>query len=332
MLVSHSYPYLREEDKLALLECFELDYVGYDEDVATHIRNKLREYLSYNYIETTPSASLALLLILKFLDIKHDDEVILSAINCWSVYNSIIMEKATPIICDVRSCNDFRLSYKTIKDSITSKTRVVIITHMYGMLVEEEIIKKLKIDYPNIYIIEDFATSLFSKKDFKLGIYSDFAIGSFGSTKPLTGGIGGVLCSHKKILEPHYDRYEKSLIAFNVKISRVNQVLLLSQLNFFNEYQLIKKQIITFYQKFIKLYDSDDNIDLFRAITFDEPKALVDYLSTMDIELDIRVSVQPNLVKELNIKSKNNAYSFKKYYSIPLNIKAYEILKDKGLL
>ena len=93
--------------------------------------------------------------------------------------------------------------------------------------------------------------------------------------------------------------------------------------------KLIKKQIITFYQKFIKLYDSDDNIDLFRAITFDEPKALVDYLSTMDIELDIRVSVQPNLVKELNIKSKNNAYSFKKYYSIPLNIKAYEILKDK---
>ena len=333
LVVPHSFPYLTEQDKFSVMKCFDIGYVGYDEKLTDEIKKKLRNYLAYSFVELTPSASLSLLLIFKYLKIGLDDEIIMSAINCWSVYNCIVFENATPIICDVRSDRDFRASYENIAKKITKKTKVIIITHMYGVLIEEEVIKKIKLNHPHITIIEDFSTSLFSKKDFKLGQYSDFGIGSFGSTKPLTGGIGGVLCSQKKIFEPHYDQFQDKYIAFNMKISRLNQMLLLSQLKSFDNYQMIKQSVINFYNKFLSIYLDDTNTtDLFRAITFKNPQILIDKLAKENIELDIRKSVQPNLTKELNIKSNNNSYDFKDYYSLPLNIKAYEILNSKGLL
>jgi perosamine synthetase len=330
--VPHSTPYLTSKDKELVADCFVKDYVGFDNEIDNQIKLKLSEYLSYSHLEITPSASLALLLIFKYLKIKKSDEVILPAINCWSVYNCITIERATPILCDVRSRDDFRLSYDTVVQRITKDTKVIIITHMYGVLVEESIIKKLKRNYPAISIIEDFSTSLFSKKDFKLGKYSDFAIGSFGSTKPLTGGIGGVLCSNQKIIDTHYDQYSPKVIAFNIKISRINQALLLSQLDSFETYQEKKKELLKFYSNYFPIFYSNKEDDLFRAITFTNPQTMIDFLLQKGIVLDIRESVQPNLVKELNIEVDSNAFLFQKYYSIPLNIKAYNIFKEKGFI
>lgn len=333
-VVPHSYPNLTEEDKLAVLSCFELEYVGEDEDLKNMIINKIRFYLNYTHIETIPSASIGLLIVLKFLELDKKSEVILSGINCWSVYNLINLENYKPIVCDVRSKKDFRTSYSNIVKKITEKTKVIIITHMYGCFIEEKILIKLKEKYPEIYIIEDFSTSLSSKKNLLLANYSDFAIASFGSTKLLTGGIGGVLASKNKIINSNYDRLnisETKLISINTKISRLNQTLLYSQLNYYENYQKIKKCIIKFYNNFCNIYDENSD-DLFRAITFENPRKLISYLKEYDIQLDIRNSVQPNLIKELKLKSNSNAYKFKKYYSLPLNINAYNVFKKKGLL
>jgi len=330
--VPHSIPYLTSSDEQAVVNCFMEDYVGFDDKIDNKIKLNLSDYLNYVHLEITPSASLALLLILKYLKIQQGDEVILPAINCWSVYNCIAMEYATPIVCDVRNKNDFRLSYETVIQKITKDTKAIVITHMYGVLVEEKIIKDLKKNYPTISIIEDFSTSLFSKKDFKLGNYSDFAIGSFGSTKPLTGGIGGVLCSNQKIIDTHYDQYSPQLLAFNVKISRINQVLLLSQLESFANYQEKKKALINFYSQYFSYFFSNEEDDLFRILTFSYPQNMIDFLLKKGITLDIRESVQPNLMKELNMEVKSNASMFQKYYSIPLNIKAYNTFKEKGLI
>ena len=333
LVIPHSFPCLTEQDKINVINCFDKQYVGYDEKVANEIEKYLRIYLSYSFINLAPSASLSLLLIFKYLKIGLDDEVIISAINCWSVYNCIKLENATPVVCDVRSDCDFRASFENINNKITKKTKVIVITHMYGLLIEEEVIRKIKGKYPHVAIIEDFSTSLFSKKDFQIGRYSDFGIGSFGSTKPLTAGIGGVLCSQKKILDPHYDKLQDKHITFNIQISRLNQMLLLSQLKSYDNYQIIKKSLVQFYNKFVSIYSDDYvKVDLFRAISFKNPQKLIKKLTKENIELDIRKSVQPNLTKELNIKSNINSYGFKDYYSLPLNIKAYEILNSKGLL
>ncbi len=329
--IPHSYPHLSETDKLAVLECFDKDYVGYDNLVTDEINAILKKYFSYKYMELTTSASLAILIIFKYLKIKPSDEIIISAINCWSVYNTIIMENGTPILCDVRSKRDFRPSFDTISAKITQNTKIIFITHMYGVLVEKDLIKKLKLQYPHIHIVEDFSTTYFSKNEYNLGEYSDFGVGSFGSTKPFTGGIGGILYSHLLTFDTHYDQQKGNAITFNTKISRLNQALLLSQLKTYNEYYTIKQKLLIFYCKFVVIYESYSS-DLFRAITFDKPYKIIEYLKKFEIELDVRESVQPNLMKELGTENRGNALSFEAYYSLPLNIKAYEILNSKGVL
>lgn len=329
-LIPHSYPNITINDRTKINECIEKEYVGYDEELSSKIYLKLKKYLGFQNLELVPSGTIALLLILKYLKLKKKDEIIISAINCWSVYNTIKLENGIPVICDVKSKDDFRASYESIVNSITQKTKMIIVTHMYGNLIKEKDIKRLKKQFPHIYILEDFSTSLFSKKDIKIGKFSDFGIGSFGSTKPLTGGIGGILCSHKELFSPQYDT-NNNTISLNTKISRLNQALLLSQINDFYEYQLIKSKLVKFYAKYINIYKQNSD-DLFRVITFKKPKKLIKVLNRYDIKLDIRQSVQPNLAKELRLNELKNSYNFKKYYSIPFNIKAYNILHSKGLL
>ena len=69
--IPHSFPYLTKSDKESVLECFEIDYVGYDDGLSETIVEHLKKYLVFSNILITPSASLALMLILKYLKLKN---------------------------------------------------------------------------------------------------------------------------------------------------------------------------------------------------------------------------------------------------------------------
>ncbi len=332
-IVPHSYPCLNKQSRKVILDCLNSDYVGHDPLVDEEIVKEFSSYLSFEYVNTTPSASISLMVILKFLSLSRKDEVIISSINCWSVYNIIQQEGGIPVVCDVRNDMDFRASYETIKVKITDNTKVIIVNHMYGNMIEMGVLKRIKKEYPNIYIIEDFSTSMFSHKEYRVGMYSDFSISSFGSTKPLTGGIGGLLASHKEIMDVDYSNKLQSdtHISLNIKLSRLNQVLILQQIRDYYNYQQMKKKIIGFYSEFVDIYAENTN-DLFRAITFCDVSDLKKYLKRKEIELDMRNSVQPNLTKHDRLENNINAYNFKEYLSLPLNIKAYEAFVSIGVL
>ncbi len=332
-VIPHSYPYLTEKSKQVIQDCLEQEYVGYDASIDEQIAKEFSSYLSFEYINTTPSASVALMIILKSLHLSKKDEVIVSSINCWSVYNMVQQEGGTPVLCDVRTKSDFRASYTTIKDKITPRTRGVIINHMYGNMIEEDALKKIKEEYPNVCIIEDFSTSIFSNKTQKIGKYSDFAISSFGSTKPLTGGIGGLLAGHHQIVNFNYSsrNINDKYISFNIKLSRLNQMLILQQIRDYHNYKKMKKDIVNFYSKFVKVYKENTD-DLFRAVTFDKIDGLVNFLKNNGICLDVRNSVQPNLTKAINQANNPNALFFKEYFSLPLNSKAYSLFVSIGVI
>ncbi len=330
-LIPHSYPNIDEQDFNYVRKCFELEFVGFDNNLEIEISNIFLDYVNMKYINTTTSASTSLNIILKYLNLCKNDEIIIQAINCWSVYNTIVQNDIKCILCDLKSQNSFLPSYESIEKYITSNTKAIILTHMYGNMLDINILKRIKNNFPNIKLIEDFSTSIFSKKDYKIGTYSDFAISSFGSTKPITAGIGGLLCSEIKIYSNNYDIKQDKIFSINTKLSRLNQSLLISQLKKYYHYQERKQKIINFYKKFVNIY-LENSDDLFRTITFDDVSNLLNFLKFYDIEIDYRTSVQPNLAKELKATHLLNAFNFKQYYSLPLNIKMYQILKEKGLL
>lgn len=144
----------------------------------------------------------ALYLILKSLGITYGDEVIVQALTCVAVPNSIIWNGARPVYTDVG--NDINIDPKDLEKKITSNTRAIIVQNSFGIPADYSEIKKvIQKKKRKILIIEDCALSLGAKyKGKKVGTIGDVSFFSFGRDKVISSTFGGmVLCKNKKIFE-----------------------------------------------------------------------------------------------------------------------------------
>lgn len=133
----------------------------------------------------------ALYVALKVLEVGEGDEVIIPTYVCSSLLNVIYMAGAEPVLVDVGT-EDFNISIEGIKKRINTKTRVVIVPHMFGVPADMIAMKK-ELEVP---IIEDCATAIGSKIDDRwVGNFSDVAIFSFYASKMIATGQGGMLVS-----------------------------------------------------------------------------------------------------------------------------------------
>ena len=142
----------------------------------------------------------ALIVALKILNLKKNDEVITTS-NTWiSSAFAIALTGAKPVFVDINKHN-FQMDTELFKKKINKKTKAIIVTHLYGcpndMVEIKNICKK-----NNIKIIEDLAQSHLAKfKNKILGNYGDIAILSFYPSKNLGAlGDGGAILTNSKII------------------------------------------------------------------------------------------------------------------------------------
>ncbi len=329
--ISHSCPDLDPQDPVALKECLDRSYVGWDKGLEEVLKRDIQKFVCKDQVVVTPSGSMALLIALRALGVREGTPVLLPAITCWSVYNAVIFLGAKPVVCDVRSPNDFRSCFEAIARKVTEKEQVAIVTHMFGVLIEEEHIHRLKEEL-KLHVIEDYASSfgaLYNNKS-PVGKFSDFVIGSFSATKPITAGAGGFIASNKVFMADTHQQPVYGLLAMNCQTSCLNQRLLERQFIRFDNILDKKKQLKRFFSRFVKIF-GDESKGLYRAITFDSAEKLRDHLNDQGIQLDIRKSVQPNLAQELGLDLPN-ARNFEAYSSIPFHGRLLDALELKGLL
>ncbi len=137
------------------------------------------------------SARAAILHILKFLNLKNQDQVIISSFTCDAVTKAVINSGAKIVYVDINK--DFTMNDKNVLDAINSNTKVLILQNTFGRLgLNQNTLKKLK--KKKIFVIEDNCLSDGSKLDNKfLGNYGDVSISSLEVSKTITLGWGGVL-------------------------------------------------------------------------------------------------------------------------------------------
>ncbi len=147
-------------------------------------------------------------LILKALGIGDGDEVMLQALTCVAVPNSIIWNNAKPIYLDVDE--SFNINPKDIREKISEKTRAVITQHSFGIPADISRIKRA-LKNKKIKIIEDCALSLGATyKGRKVGSLGDVSFFSFGRDKIISSVFGGmVLCKDRKLYEKIKEERDK---------------------------------------------------------------------------------------------------------------------------
>jgi perosamine synthetase len=140
----------------------------------------------------------AVYFLLKNLGLKKDDEIILQAFTCIATVEPILWSKCKPVFVDIQK-NRFNIDLEKLRSSITPRTRVVLIQHTFGEMVNMKKVREIVESFNNerdneekIFLIEDCA-HLFSLTDDRIGKYSDAFFFSFAQDKAISSTQGAML-------------------------------------------------------------------------------------------------------------------------------------------
>ena len=151
------------------------------------------------YITNSWTAALEVAAIV--INLKKGDEVILPSYTFVSTANAILLRGATPVYVDIKD-DDLNINEELISQSITKRTKAIIVVHYAGFSCNMLKIKKIA-KKNNLFLIEDAAQSFLSKhKNKYLGTIGDIGCISFHETKNITSAEGGaILINNKKLIK-----------------------------------------------------------------------------------------------------------------------------------
>lgn len=186
------------------------------------VKHWLQNFFQIPHVTLFDSGRTSLYFALKALGVQKDDEVLMQAYTCAVVSNSVTSIGATPIYIDIK--DDFTLDPQKFEQKITSKSKVIIIQHTFGIPADLPQILALAKKY-NIKVIEDCAHTLGGTfQGQKLGTFGDIAMLSFGADKAVSCGRGGATITCDPKIAKFLDQAESELPHFQTK--KVYQQLL----------------------------------------------------------------------------------------------------------
>lgn len=184
-LIAHSKPWITDADIQAAERQMRSGMVGQG-TVCRELERRIARWVGAVDGVCAGSGTAALVLALKALEVRPNDEVVLPTYVCVSVYEAVLTAGARPVLCDV-GC-DWVITAETVSRAVTAKTRAVIVPHIYGIFADVRAIRGL-----GIPVVEDFAQAVPAESSCVLE--ADIAVFSFHPTKCLTAGEGGAAVS-----------------------------------------------------------------------------------------------------------------------------------------
>ena len=155
-------------------------------------------YIGCKYCVGVGNGLDAIKLALLALDIGQGDEVIVPSNTFIATVLAISQVGATPILVDP-DIDTYNISYKNIENSITKKTKAIIVVHLYGQSADmDEILEIVKNN--KLYLIEDCAQAHGAEyKGKKVGSFGDISCFSFYPGKNLgaLGDAGAIVTNNK---------------------------------------------------------------------------------------------------------------------------------------
>ncbi len=168
---------------------------------------KFAKLVNKKYAITVQSGTAALHVILKAINIKKKDRVIIPNYSCSANINSVSQCNAKAIVVEVES-ETLGLDFNLVKKAFLKyKPKAIQLVHIYGCPARDtqKIVNFCKKN--KIILIEDGSESLGAKiGSKKVGQFGDASIFSLRSEKMLGVGEGAIICTNDKRL------YEKVLL------------------------------------------------------------------------------------------------------------------------
>lgn len=177
-----------------LEEIFDSGQLTKGQHVAKFVKS-LTDYTSSLYAVPMTSATTALTMCLKALDIKKGDKVAISDFSFPATANVVEDVEATPIFIDVDK-DTYNMSVDDLRSKLDDKVKAVIFVDALGSPSGIDKIKSLCEEF-EIPLIEDAACAIGSSVNgIKVGNIADLTCFSFHPRKLLTTGEGGAILTN----------------------------------------------------------------------------------------------------------------------------------------
>ncbi len=261
-----SPPHMSGKEQEYIAKVFESNYIAPLGEFVNRFEDTIKSYTGAKYALATNTATSALHLALRVLDIKDGDYVLASTFTFIGSVNAILYQNAKPIFVD--SDSSWNISPKLLKKAIyksPKKPKALIVTHLYGQMAKiDEIIDICKAE--GIFVIEDSAESLgatFNGKE--SGTFGDMGVYSFNGNKILTTSGGGMLVSDN---QEYIDRakflstqakeptlyYEHKEYGYNYRMSNILASIGVAQMEVLSDRIKRKREIFNLYRDFLSSY------------------------------------------------------------------------------
>jgi len=295
-------------------------------------------YIGTKYCVGVNSGLDALTLSIRALGYGPGDEIIVPSNTYIASIISISENKVTPVL--VEPDDYFNIDPEKIISKINSKTRAIMVVHLYGQAAQMDKIQAICDQY-NLELIEDCAQSHGSKFNNQMtGTFGIAGCFSFYPTKNLGAfGDAGAVCTnnydiYKKLqLLRNYgsiEKYKNEVIGVNSRLDELQAAILSVKLSHFNKLIDHRKKIAELYLSEISnekvqlplINPNSTHVWHLFVIRVANQNDFIEYLEKNNIFTGIHYPIPPHLSRaylgQLKIESDKTEVISKTLVSIPL--------------
>lgn len=272
--------------------------------------NQFASYCGSNHCVGLASGLDALILALRYFEFQAGSEILVPSNTYVATILSIYQNGLTPVLIEP-DITTYNIDPLKIEEKITSKTKAIMVVHLYGKACEMSPILEIAKKY-NLKVIEDCAQSHGATyKNKKTGTLGNFGAFSFYPTKNLgaLGDAGAITTDNPDLAEKiralrNYGsttKYVNDYIGTNSRLDEIQAEFLSIKLKELDKINAHKRKLATIYNQgikddFIKPVTHTDFFDVYHIYTIRHPKRdkLREYLLTNGIKTEIHYPIAPH--------------------------------------
>lgn len=252
-------PLLNGNEKKYLCECIDTGWISSEGPFVKLFEQKIADRVGRKYGAAVTNGTAALEIAVQALSLHEGDEVIMPTFTIISCAEAVVRVGAKPVLVDCDP-DTFNMCAEDIEEKITTKTKAIMIVHLYGLPVEVDPILEIARKY-DLKVIEDAAEMHGQTyKGKPCGSFGDISIFSFYPNKHITTGEGGMVLTDdgelyercKKVRNLCFEsdrRYMHHELSGNYRFTNLQAAVGLAQLERLDEFVDKKRYIGTYYNK-----------------------------------------------------------------------------------
>jgi perosamine synthetase len=255
-------PLLNGNEKKYLTQCIDSGWISSEGPFVGEFEEKIAVKVGRKYGIAVANGSVAIDAAILALGIGKGDEVIMPTFTIISCAAAIVRAGAIPVLVDSNP-DDWNMNVDDIESRITSRTKAIMVVHIYGMPVNMDAVMRIAHKH-NLKIIEDAAEQHGQYYNGKpIGSFGDISTFSFYPNKHVTTGEGGMIVTDSEELAAKCrslrnlcfvpeKRFLHYSLGFNFRMTNLQAALGLAQLERLDHFTTIKRTMGRKYTSLLK--------------------------------------------------------------------------------